>query len=217
MAANRLQCVRFDEPINLPAEISDRLAVRTQQIILYESGMANVADPLGGSYYIENLTNKLEDEIKKVMAQIEEQGGAYQVVENGWLVNELSNAAYPYQREVESGERIIVGQNAFQIGPEEEEKEEIVGMPVYQVNKEAVEEHLGNLKELKSWRDQSRLRKAINNLRKVAEDHETNVFPAIIEACHAYATVGEINGVLREAWGYSYDPFNMIENPFKIF
>ena len=210
-----LQCVRFDEPINLPTDMSDRLAVRTQQIILHESGVANVADPLGGSYYIESLTDKLEEDIRKIMAEIEEQGGGYKIVENGWLLDELHKAAYIYQHEIETGERIVVGQNAFQISPEEEEKEELTGMSVYQVNAEAVEEHLRNLAELKETRDQSSLRKAVDNLRRVAENHEVNVFPAIIEACHAYVTHGEIDGILREAWGYGYDPYRIIKNPFK--
>ncbi len=208
--AQSLHCVCYDEPICLPTEQSHRIALRTQEILAYETGVANVADPLGGSYYVEWLTNKLEEEMQKIIEEIDRIGGGYEAVRTGWMEEQTRKMAIQYQKEVESGERIIVGRNAYKVEEDEEE-----GIPIMKIDPEKVEEHMRNLRELREKRDKERLKRAMAHLREVAEKRNENLIPAIIEACKAYATVGEIMGVIREAYGYSYDPFGVLENPFK--
>lgn len=198
----------FDEPICLPTEESVRLAIRTQQILCYETGVANVVDPLGGSYYVENLTSELEKEMTRIIE--EHQEDILDFVWSGRMFRLLQEQAYRLQREVESGERIVVGVNKFTI-PEEEERP----VKLHQADKEAVEEHLKNLQELRKTRDTKRLRESLENLRQVAVKKEENVCPAILETVRAYATLGEIMGAVRLGYHYSYDPFKMLEYPFK--
>lgn len=189
-----LHCVAYDEPICLPTEKSHRIAVRTQQILAYEIGVANVADPLGGSYYVEYLTNKLEEEIWEVIKKIDDMGGAIEALASGWMHNEIDKAAYGYQREVETGERILVGKNAFTIPEEEDTLED--EEPPHRVVPEAVEKHLANLKGLRRTRDQRRHREALAELKRAVEAKDVNLFPPLIEATKAYATVEEIHDIL---------------------
>lgn len=207
-----LHCVSFDEPICLPTEESHRIALRTQEILAYETGVANVADPLGGSYYIESITHKLEEEMESIIKKIDELGGSIETISNGWMESEMAKAALKYQKEVETGQRIIVGRNAFM-----EEEEGIKGhkIPVQKILPQAVRKHIRNLKEVRRIRRKDTLKKALENLRKTAEHRSENLIPALIEADKTYATVGEIMGTLREAYGYTYDPFEMVKNPFN--
>ena len=110
-----LHCCSYDEPLSLPTEESVRLAIRTQQILAYETGVAQVADPLGGSYFIESLTEAIEEEVNKIMEEIEGKGGMKKALDSGWVDAQFDKAALNYQREVESGERTVVGLNSFQI------------------------------------------------------------------------------------------------------
>jgi len=197
----------FDEPICLPTEESQRLAVRTQQILCYETGVANVADPLGGSYYVEWLTNKLEQEIMEIMDEIKE--NISELVERDELIHRFFKGAHEFQQEVENGERTIVGVNKFTI--EEHQKREV---KLHVVPEEAVREHLEHLRELRKWRSNSEVKKALDNVRRAVENEEENTVPAVIEAVKAYATLGEITGVERMAHGYDYDPFGELKYPF---
>jgi methylmalonyl-CoA mutase N-terminal domain/subunit len=197
----------YDEPVCLPTEESLRLAFRTQQIICYESGVVNVADPLGGSYYVEWLTDKLEKEITGIMDEYKDK--IADKIVSGELIQVLRNEAYKYQKEVENGERPIVGVNCFTVSEEEDRQPE-----VHQADAEAVREHLQNLKDLKRTRDTSKTAKRIENLIRTVENREANFFPSLLEAAKARATVGEMMGAIRMGCGASYDPFEMIAYPF---
>ncbi len=205
-----LHCCSYDEPISLPTEESHRIAIRTQPILAYETGVANVTDPLGGSYYVEALTKKIEEEAAKILEQIEKLGGALECMKTGWFDTEVETAALKYQRDIDIGERIIVGVNAFTIG---REKETPGG--VHRVAPESQRLQVEKVKELKRTRDDEEVRAALGKLRQKAEKGEqVNLMPPIIEAVSAYATRGEIMGTIRQVYGYSYDPLGVIESPF---
>jgi methylmalonyl-CoA mutase N-terminal domain/subunit len=197
----------YDEPLCLPTEESLRLALRTQQIICYETGVVNIADPLGGSYYVEWLTDKLEREIVSIMEEYKDT--IADKVVSGELIEVLRTNAYSYQKEIESGERPIVGLNCFTVSEAEDRQAEI-----HRADQGAVGQHLQNLKDLKRTRNQSQTAKSIEKIIRATEDPETNIFPSLLEAAHARATVGEMMGAIRMGCGTSYDPFGMIEYPF---
>ena len=201
----------YDEALGLPTEQANMISVRIQQILAHESGAAAVADPLGGSYYVEWLTNLLEEEIKKEMKRIESRGGIAQAIEKRWLETELFRASDKYQQEVESGERTLVGVNAYTV-PEEEETHP----PVYAVSEEEIRNKIAKLRELKQNRDHEKLNQTMRRLYQAFKDKEQNMFPALVEAMKAYATHGETFGLFRMAYGFSYDPFGMIECPFAL-
>jgi len=205
-----LHSCSYDEPIALPTEESQRIALRTQQILAYETGVSSTADPLGGSYYIESLTNKIEEEASKILDEIEKMGGMIQAMRSGWLDHEIDKSSLEYQKEVERRERIIVGVNAFVVPPDKETPGGVHRNPV-----ESEKEQIAGVKELKAKRDKKRLEEAIRRLREKAQMGEKeNLFVPIMDSLNAEATLGEIMGTLREGYGYSYDPLNIIESPF---
>ncbi len=189
----------FDEAWALPSEEAVRVALRTQQIIAYESGIPDTIDPLAGSYYVEWLTDKIEklawryiDEIKK-MGEGSMLRGVLKGIETGFFVREISNAAAKYQREVEEGKRIIVGVNKFTI-------EEKLKIPILKVDPEVQKRQIERLKRVKAERDDLAVKDALDWLRNSAENDE-NVMPAILECVKCYATIGEMMGVLKEVYG----------------
>ena len=205
-----LHCCSYDEPIALPTEEAHRIALRTQQILAYETGVANVADPLAGSYYIENLTNGIEDEATKIIEKIEEMGGIAAAMDSKWLDNEIEKSAYQYQTEIDNKDRIVVGVNDFIIPPEEETEEE-----VHRVSGETTRTQIQSLKELRETRDNNKVKEALTKLRSTAEKKSgENLLPLIIDAVKIYATIGEINGTIREAFGYHYDTMGVLSSPF---
>ncbi|MBI4590454.1 MAG: methylmalonyl-CoA mutase, partial [Candidatus Rokubacteria bacterium] len=188
---------------SLPTEAAHRIAVRTQQILAYETGVANTADPLGGSYFIETLTKQLEAEARQVLKRIEEQGGMYRALETGWVEGELERAAYRYQKEVEAGERIVVGSNAFQLPPEEDSEVAVHPNP----SPEAVRARQEEIRRFRARRDTGAVTAALRRLREECHKGEKhNLIPALIEVVGAGATLGEAVGVMREAYGHEYDP-----------
>jgi len=205
-----LHCCSYDEPIALPTEESHRLALRTQQILACETGVANVVDPLAGSYYVESLTNKIEDEAAKIIREIDELGGMIPAIETGWIDREIDKAAFQYQKEIETGERVVVGVNKFTIPPEED----VQGK--YHKNPSAVtEKRISTLNELRDTRDNKKLEATLKKLNEVAaKKQDENLLPLIIESVKAYGTIGEILGTIRMGFGYHYDPFEMINHPF---
>lgn len=204
-----LHCCSYDEPIALPHKSTQRIALATQQIIAYETGTASTADPLGGSYYIETLTNTIEEEAKKILNKIDDMGGTSAAMKKKWFDREIEKEALRYQREIEEKERIVVGVNEFQI-PEEK-----VPGERHKYSPEAEKTHIENVKRLRSERDNTRVREGINKLRQEAlKGRKHNLIPAIIEAVKAYATTDEIIGTIRESFGYSYDPFEIQKSPF---
>lgn len=182
-----------DEALALPTEESVRIALRTQQIVAYESGVTETVDPLAGSYYVESLTNKIEEEAIRYIEKIDELGGAPKAIEKGYIQREIQNAAYRYQMEIESGERIVVGVNKFQI--EETEKKEILKVDrIVELNQKE------KLARLKKERNNEEVERVLKLLKEKAETDE-NLMPYILDAVKAYATLGEICDVLREVFG----------------
>lgn len=182
-----------DEALALPTEESVRIALRTQQIAAYESGVAETIDPLAGSYYVESLTKQIEDEAMNYINKIDELGGAPKAIEKGYIQKEIQDSAYNYQMDIESNRRIVVGVNKFQI--EEEHHKDLL-----KVDPAVGELQSKKLSELKHERDNEKVKKALEDLRKAAQGTE-NVMPYILDAVKEYATLGDICGVLREEFG----------------
>lgn len=182
-----------DEALALPTEESVRIALRTQQIVAHESGVTETIDPLAGSYYIENLTNRIEEEAMSYIEKIDELGGAPKAIERGYIQKEIQNSAYNYQMEVESEERIVVGVNKFQT--EEQEHKDIL-----KVDPEVERLQREKLRTLKEERNNEEVENRLKELKKAANTSE-NLMPYILEAVKSYATLGEICGVLRETFG----------------
>lgn len=182
-----------DEALSLPTEESVQIALRTQQIIGHESGVGDTVDPLAGSYYIESLTNEIENKAMEYIQKIDEMGGAPAAIENGYIQREIHEAAYSFQKSIDSNERVVVGVNKFQV--DEEQKFDYL-----RVNPESEREQIEQLKNLRKSRDDDKVQTALHDLRLGAEG-ETNLVPLIIEAVKVYATLGEICGVLRDVFG----------------
>jgi methylmalonyl-CoA mutase N-terminal domain/subunit len=189
----------FDEAWALPSEEAVRVALRTQQIIAYESGIPNTIDPLAGSYYVEWLTDKMEKLAWDYIERIRKMGegsmlrGVLAGIENGFFVKEITNASAKFQREVEEGKRTIVGVNKFTI-------EEKLKIPILKVDPEVQRRQIERLRKIRKERDEVSVKEALDWLRSSAENNE-NVMPAILSAVKAYASVGEIMGVLKEVYG----------------
>ncbi|RKD33877.1 acyl-CoA mutase large subunit family protein [Thermohalobacter berrensis] len=182
-----------DEALALPTEESVRIALRTQQIVAHESGVTETIDPLAGSYYVESLTNKIEEEAAKYIEKIDELGGSPKAIEKGYVQKEIQESAYDYQKEVESGKRIVVGVNKYQI--DEEPPKDIL-----KVDPEVERLQREKLENLKEERDNEKVKASLEALRTAAQGSE-NTMPYILDAVKAYATLGEICGVLREEFG----------------
>lgn len=183
-----------DEALALPTEASARLALRTQQVIGFESGVTNYVDPLAGSEVIERLTDKLESEVFTYLEKVDELGGAVKAIELGYFQNEIANSAYQYQQAIEKGERVVVGQNKFMDA--EESPPEILKLEA-----QAAQEHLDALAQVKAKRDQQAVEQALAALDVAARDPEVNLFPLILAAVKEYASIGEISNTLRGVFG----------------
>ena len=183
-----------DEALALPTTESVQIALRTQQIVAYESGLADVVDPLGGSYYVEALTDQIEHEAEEYIRKIDEMGGAVVAIEKGYIQKEIQESAYQWQMEVESGERVIVGVNKFQV-----EEKPVEGL--LKVDASVGELQSKKLAKVKADRDQDAVKKALEALREGAKDEEVNLMPLILDAVRVYASLGEICNVLRDVFG----------------
>jgi methylmalonyl-CoA mutase N-terminal domain/subunit len=170
-----------------------RIALRTQQLIAHESGVADMIDPLGGSYAVETLTNKIEEKAKEYIEKIDAMGGAIKAVEAGYIQQEIAESAYQYQKEIESKKRVIVGVNQFQI--EEEPLKDIL-----RIRPEVERYQKEKLAKVKQERDPGRVRNTLTILRRAAQGTD-NLLPPILEAVRVYATLGEISDTLREVFG----------------
>ncbi len=204
-----LHCCSYDEPISLPSEESVRLAMRTQQILAYETGVATVADPLGGSYYIESLTDQMEQEIVALMEKVEAVGGMKKALETGWLDAQFDEAALQYQREVEGNERIVVGLNTFRTD------DEISLRTVHRVAPSSAVRQMERVRRLKATRNEKHVRRALLELKSKAETGEKeNLIQVMVEASKQYATLAEILGTVRMVMGEAYDPLGVVTHPF---
>ena len=194
----------YDEPLGLGWSLEAlQLNEDARRIIQYEAKLCDVQDPLAGSYYIESLTDEIEREAEEIIAKIDAVGGAVAAIENGFVQQEIAQSAYRYQREVESGERIIVGVNAF---IDEHELEVLTNRLIphpYNVEKraQAEEKQIANLREVKRNRDNQEVEETLKRLKEAAKDERVNLIPLTLEAVKSYATVGEICGALREVFG----------------
>ena len=171
-------------------------ALRTQQIIAHESGVTDTIDPLAGSYYIEWLTNKMEEETYKYFKQVEEIGGVIKGIRQGFFQLEIAKAAYRYQREIESKKRLVAGINAFKT-PEDDE----INIPVLKIDPEVERSQHERLKKLRETRDNAKVQETLQKLEAAARKDDENLMPHIIDAALAYATLGEIRQAIENVFG----------------
>ena len=202
----------LDNAHSEPSALAARMSLNTQHIVANETGAADIVDPLAGSYFVEALTNKVEEEAYKIYHEIQERGGMIGALEQDYIQQMLSTEANKKQQEVDDKDRLIVGVNHLVIPPDEDFE-----IPIQEVHEDASEGIAQRMEEWKKTRNMPLINKSINQLYADAKKGERfNLMPAIIEAVEAYATAGEIMGIIRKARGLNYDPFNMIECPFKI-
>lgn len=181
----------YDEALALPSDESVLIALRTQQVIGYEIGVTDTVDPLGGSYYIESLTNEIEEKAMAYIKKIDELGGAPEAIE--FMQKEIKDSAYRYQMDIESGKKVVIGINKFQMAYEKPKN-------LLKVDPAVAERQMAKLRALKARRDNQKVKKVLNDLREAASTKE-NLMPLFIDAVKAYATLGEICDTLREVFG----------------
>jgi methylmalonyl-CoA mutase, N-terminal domain len=184
----------MDEVLSIPTQEAAHVALMTQHILANETGIANVVDPLGGSYYLESLTNELEKKALKLIDQIDQKGGAQKAIEGGFYQKLIRESAGEYQQEIEKGERIIVGLNRFR-----EEKEKIK-IECFKVEEAVQERVIDKLNRLKAERDNREVERCLHQLDQEARLGK-NLVPALIDCVRAYATIGEMCQVLGNIWG----------------
>jgi methylmalonyl-CoA mutase N-terminal domain/subunit len=182
-----------DEALSIPTEQSVRTALRTQQILAHESGAADTVDPLGGSYYVESLTDDLETEAFEILEEVDERGGMRKAIEEGWAQRQIQDVAFERQREQEEQERIIVGVNEFQVDEEE-------AVDIEEVSEEEERRQKENLEAVRERRDDEAVAAKLDALREAARGEE-NLMPYIIDAVKVYATTGEICDAMRDVFG----------------
>ncbi len=188
----------LDETLALPTDEAVRIALRTQQIIAAESGVASTVDPLGGSYYVERLTDELEEEANRYIQKIDEMGGMVRAIELGYPMKERAEASFRYQRQVEQKKKVIVGLNDYVV-------EDDRPLAILKIDPKIEKEQIENLKQVKATRDNAQVQKNLQTLRNAAQGSE-NLMPFILEAVKSYASLGEIMSVLREVFGVYQDP-----------
>lgn len=183
----------YDEALSLPTEEAARIALRTQQIVAFESGAPDTADPLAGSYFVENLTNEVEAAAWQLMEKIDAMGGSVSAIEQGFIQDEIARSAYEYQRQIETGEKIIVGVNKFQVQDE-------TSIPIFKIDDSIRQLQIEKLEQLRRRRDPARCDTILQTLNDKASNGE-NIMPTVLEAVESYCTLGEIADTLREVYG----------------
>ncbi|MFX0122944.1 MAG: methylmalonyl-CoA mutase [Candidatus Hodarchaeota archaeon] len=183
----------LDEALALPSEEAVEIALRTQQILAHESGVTNTIDPLAGSYFIEALTNEMEKQTEEYFSKIKQLGGVIPAIEKGFFQQEIANAAYQYQKEIEEKQRLIIGVNKYS-------SDEAIKVPLLQIGEDVAKRQIARLHQTKKERDDNAVKEALTNVRRAAESTD-NLMPPILKAVKAYASVGEICDVLREVFG----------------
>jgi methylmalonyl-CoA mutase N-terminal domain/subunit len=184
----------MDETLALPSEKAVKIALRTQQLLAYETGIINTVDPLGGSYYVESLTDKMEEDVNKIFDEIDSLGGVIPAIEAGYFQKEIADAAYRYQKQLEDKEKFMVGVNEFV-----EENEEI-DIPILQISPEVEKKQNQKLAELRSNRDNQAVEASLRKIGEAATS-DKNLMPALIEAAENYVTLGEMVEELRKHFG----------------
>jgi methylmalonyl-CoA mutase N-terminal domain/subunit len=188
-----LHCNALDEALGLPREETAELALRTQQVIAFESGVAGTVDPLGGAYAVEALTDAVQKEAEAILAEIDRRGGAIRALEAGWPQAEIRESAYRFQKQVESRDAMVVGVNVF-------EKDERVPVDVFSVDPRIEKDQIARLQALRERRDGARTRTALDGVERAAKT-DSNLMPPILAAVEASATLGEISDRLRSVFG----------------
>jgi methylmalonyl-CoA mutase N-terminal domain/subunit len=183
----------YDEALSLPTEEAARIALRTQQIVAFESGTPDTVDPLAGSYFVESLTQEVEEKAWEFIEKIDALGGSVSAIEQGYIQDEIARSAYEYQRGIENGERIIVGVNKFQVGKEAQ-------IPGFKITDSIREQQTERLQALKQKRNNDKVSRSLEMIRSKAVNNE-NLMPSVIEAVENYCTLGEISDVLRNVFG----------------
>jgi methylmalonyl-CoA mutase N-terminal domain/subunit len=183
----------FDEALGLPTEEAASIALRTQQIVAFESGVTDTVDPLAGSYFVENLTNQIETEANKLIQQIDQMGGSVMAIENGFMQNKIADSAYAYQKNIESGEKIIVGVNKFI----SEIKNPI---PLLKIDESIRQDQINKLNKIKETRNQDKVDSCLMAIKQAAKGTD-NLMPVVIDAVENYCTLGEIADTLRSVYG----------------
>ena len=182
----------FDEALSLPTENAARIALRTQQVLGYETGVPDTTDPLGGSWFVESLTNEIEERAQELIAQIDEMGGAVEAIERGWMKEQIEDSAYRIQQKIEDDSRVIVGVNKF--------VEADAPTDTHRADASIATEQIENVKKLKAGRDNDAVKSALNEVRDAARGRDNLLYP-MREALSLYATLGEVSDVLREIFG----------------
>jgi methylmalonyl-CoA mutase N-terminal domain/subunit len=191
----------MDEALALPTEKAARIALRTQQLIAYETGVANVADPLGGSWFVEELTDKIEAAAEAIFAHLDELGdgsildGVYAGVENGYFQGAIADAAYDFERKINNGQRIVVGVNRFTEGSEDDTLE------ILQITPEQERQQIKRLQAVRADRNSDAVAEMLDRVRAEAADTDQNLMPTLIDAVRAHATEGEIMNALADVFG----------------
>jgi methylmalonyl-CoA mutase N-terminal domain/subunit len=191
----------FDEALALPTDEAQRIALRTQQIIAHETGVTDTIDPMAGSYFVEHLTNELERQATEYIAQIEKMGGSVVAIESGWMQNQVAEASWNYQREVDEKREIIVGVNDYQDGGEQRPS-------IFSVDRRLVEHQIQRLAHHRKERDATAVAASLDGLKSACRSSD-NLMPPILDSVRAYATLGEICGAMREVFG-EYNPPTVI-------
>jgi len=194
----------YDEPFQIPTEFSAELALRTQQIIAYESGIATTVDPLGGSYFIEQHTGRMEQAILKVMQEIDDYGGVIKAIENGWLQMRIAQRARERKMKIDSGVTPVVGQNAFRRADQSDEFGE-----VFRLDPQASQRVIERYEAVKTRRNPAAAERALTRLQQAAAEDGENLMPYLVDCCHAYATVGEMVQRLKSQWGEFQEPVRL--------
>jgi len=183
-----------DEALSLPTEESVQIALRTQQIIAYESGVTDTIDPLAGSYFVETLTDEIEKKAVDYIKKIDDMGGSIKAIEKNYFQNEIAAASYNYQQKIETQEKIIVGMNKFKT-------DENIKQKTFSINPEVANKQINKLQKLKSERDNNKIIKSLSDLTEAAKTDNENLMPYILDCVENYATLGEISDALRKVWG----------------
>ncbi len=194
----------FDEAFQIPTEFSAEIAVRTQQMIAYEAGIARSVDPLGGGYLVEHHTDRMQQEIERVMREIDDYGGVIKAIEDGWLQMRLAERALERKARVDSGETVIVGQNHFRRADQKNEVGE-----VFHLDPNVAQRVLEKYRRLLDARSAAQVDQALAALARAAAKDDENLMPYLVDCCHAYATVGEMVATLKKQWGEFQEPVRL--------
>jgi methylmalonyl-CoA mutase N-terminal domain/subunit len=194
----------YDEAFQIPTEFSAEIALRTQQIVLHESGVAATVDPLGGSHYVEWLTDRMEEEMVKVMAEIDAYGGVVKAIEDGWLQQRIARRALEKKRAIDAGERVVVGQNRYRRADQADNYGE-----VFRLDPKVSQRVLEKLERVKATRDAGAAERSLAKLEAAAQSDKENLMPYLVDCCHAYVTVGEMVERLKRGWGEFQEPVRL--------